>query len=240
MKKRAFLISLIILLSVLILALIVVFTYPYIKNYFNKEKKVLNQYEVLNRDKLVLKENPTNENNEIENKTIEEKEIKTQENIKKIETSTDNKVEKVTYKIKNTTEDKFFAKGSSFDDIDFNALGEYVSKEEKEYRYSIIKNLKIKTVIIDYLTQGNGISHEFYKVAYKEKMIPAKILDQLIESKEFRDLIPKKYLKKEKIITLKSGEKIEFPNQKISELLFLWCEGRLTPIQKAWQTKAIK
>ncbi|HOJ64217.1 MAG TPA: hypothetical protein PLE45_07325 [Spirochaetota bacterium] len=123
----------------------------------------------------------------------------------------------------------------------FHSNGEYVSEEEYKYRVSLVNNLQIKTVVIDSLTKGNGVSQEFYKVVYQNKMIPAKILDEIVESKEFRSLIPEKYLKDEiKIKGLPSGEKIVFKNEDIKNLLILWTKGKLTPFQKAWLTKAEK
>ncbi|MCK4798426.1 MAG: hypothetical protein KAT05_13685 [Spirochaetes bacterium] len=132
-----------------------------------------------------------------------------------------------------------YSKGSNLPDQSFNSLGEYISEEEKQYRITLIKNLIIKTIVIDNLTKGNGISQEFFKVAYIEKMIPAKILEQIVESKEFRNLMPKKYLKKEiKTKGLAKGETVKFKSNDIKDILILWSLGRLTPIQKAWVVKA--
>ena len=96
-------------------------------------------------------------------------------------------------------------------------------------------------MIIDKLTKGNGISQEFFKVEYIDKMIPAKVLEDVVESKEFRNLIPEKFRKDEiKLKGLTKGEKVVFNNQNIKNLLILWSQGRLTPIQKAWKVKAEK
>lgn len=123
----------------------------------------------------------------------------------------------------------------------FHSFGEYISKEEYNYRVSLIKNLRIKTVIIDYLTKGNGVSQEFFRVVYKENMIPVKILEKIVESKEFRELIPSKYLKDEiKIKGLEKGESIVFTNENIKKLLILWSKSALTPYQKIWLTNAEK
>lgn len=123
----------------------------------------------------------------------------------------------------------------------FHSSGEYISDEEHQYRLSLVNNLIIKTVIIDSLTNGNGVSQEFYKVVYQSNMIPAKILEEIVESKEFRKLIPSKYLKEEiKIKGLPDGEKIVFKNSDIRDLLIIWTKGKLTPFQKAWVTKAEK
>lgn len=136
---------------------------------------------------------------------------------------------------------KFYAKGSDLPDQDFDSYGEYISDEEYKYRVELIRNLNIKTIVIDSLSTSNGISQEFYKVAYINKMIPSKILDKIVESKEFRNLIPQKFIKKEnKITILKKGEKVVFLNTKIRDLLILWSQGRLSPIQKAWKVSAVK
>ncbi|HNZ28199.1 MAG TPA: hypothetical protein PLG34_01340 [Spirochaetota bacterium] len=121
----------------------------------------------------------------------------------------------------------------------FHSYGEYISAEEYKYRLALINNLKLKTVAVDSITKGNGISQEFYKIAYNEKMIPAKPLQDIVESKEFRDLIPKSYLAiEDKISVLKKGESITFKNEDLKNLLLLWSQGKLTPIQKAWKVKA--
>jgi hypothetical protein len=140
----------------------------------------------------------------------------------------------------NKTE-KIYAKGSNLKDQNFHSLGEFVSDEESQYRYSLIRNLRLKTVVINSITKGNGVSQEYFKVAYQNNMIPAKILIQLVESKEFRNLIPKKYLTREfEMSGFKNGESVEFKNIEIKNLLEEWCAGRLTPVQKAWSTKAEK
>jgi len=132
-------------------------------------------------------------------------------------------------------------KGSGLKDQEFHSLGEFVSDEEASYRKSLVKNLRIKTIRIDKITKGNGVSQEYYKVAYQYEMIPAKILEQLVESKEFRTLIPKKYLTKEfEVIGFKANEFVEFKNTDIKSLLKEWCLGRLSPVQKAWQVKAVR
>ena len=121
----------------------------------------------------------------------------------------------------------------------FHSYGEYISAEEYKYRLALINNLKIKTVAVDSITKGNGISQEFYKIAYNEKMIPAKALGDIVESKEFRDLIPKNLLAiEDKISVLKKGESITFKNEDLKNLLLLWSQGKLTPIRKAWKVKA--
>ena len=145
------------------------------------------------------------------------------------------------YTANKSDDTKIYGKGSSLPDVSFDAQGEYVSNEEYQYRLSLIRNLTIKSVVIDKLTKGNGVSQEFFKVVYKEKMIPAKILDEIVESKEFRELIPVKYRDLEnKTTELKKGEKVAFNNKSIRELLILWSLGRLTPVQKAWKVKAEK
>lgn len=126
----------------------------------------------------------------------------------------------------------------SFTEQNFHSLGEYVSFDEKEYRFELINRLSINTVVIDKLSRGNGISHEFFKVAYQTNMIPAKILIDIVESKEFRDLIPAEYLKKEISTQLKDGEKVVFTASAVRNLLVLWGEGKLTPYQKVWLVKA--
>ena len=134
-----------------------------------------------------------------------------------------------------------YAKGSNLPNQTFDSLGEYVSNDDYNYRVSIIKSLSIKTIVINKLTPGNGISQEYFKVCYLTKMIPAKILGELVESKEFRNLIPRKFLSDEiKIKGLKNGDSVKIPNDKIKDLLILWTLGRLSPVQKAWKVKAVK
>lgn len=118
----------------------------------------------------------------------------------------------------------------------FHSLGEYVSADELKYRSELIGKLTINTIVIDKLSKGNGISQEFFRVAYVEKMIPSKVLRDIVESKEFRDLIPSQYLNKEGAIAkvLAPGEKVTFNAFAIKNLLELWSEGKLTPVQKAW------
>ena len=118
----------------------------------------------------------------------------------------------------------------------FHSLGEYVSAEELQYRSELIGKLTINTIVIDKLSKGNGISQEFFRVAYVEKMIPSKVLRDIVESKEFRDLIPAQYLNNEgkTAKVLSAGEKVTFNAFAIKNLLELWSEGKLTPVQKAW------
>jgi hypothetical protein len=118
----------------------------------------------------------------------------------------------------------------------FHSLGEYVSADELKYRSELIGKLTINTIVIDKLSKGNGISQEFFRVAYVEKMIPSKVLRDIVESKEFRDLIPAQYLSKEGATAkvLAEGEKVTFNAFAIKNLLELWSEGKLTPVQKAW------
>ncbi len=118
----------------------------------------------------------------------------------------------------------------------FHSLGEYVSADELKYRSELIGKLTINTIVIDKLSKGNGISQEFFRVAYVEKMIPSKVLRDIVESKEFRDLIPAQYLNKEGATAkvLAEGEKVTFNAFAIKNLLELWSEGKLTPVQKAW------
>ena len=130
--------------------------------------------------------------------------------------------------------------GFTFDkNRDFHSYGQYVSADEYKYRLAVINNLKIKTIVIDAVSHGNGISQEYYKVAYNANMIPAKILDEVVTSKEFRSLIPKQYLDiEEKMAAFPKGGKVTFSNTDMKELLILWSQGKLTPTQKAWQVKA--
>jgi len=122
----------------------------------------------------------------------------------------------------------------------FHSLGEFVSGDEKDYRYNLINKLSVNTIVIDKLSKGNGVSHEFFKVAYQTNMIPAKVLIDIVESKEFRDLIPKPILKRESAIQLSIGEKVVFSASAIKNLLILWGEGKLTPVQKVWIVGAEK
>lgn len=130
--------------------------------------------------------------------------------------------------------------GFTFDkERDFHSYGQYISADEYKYRLAVINNLKIKTIVIDAVSAGNGISQEYYKVAYNEKMIPAKILDEIITSKEFRSLIPKQYLDIEnKLAKFPKDGKVSFNNNDIKQLLILWSQGKLTPTQKAWSVNA--
>jgi len=158
-----------------------------------------------------------------------------------------NKISKTEFKenanyfvLSDNSQDGSFGKGSNLVTQEFHSLGEHVSEEEYNYRLSLIKDLKIKTVVIDSITTGNGVSQEYYKIVFKTKMIPAKVMDNVIISKEFRELIPKKYLTKEvEISGLKNGEKIVFKNSEIRDILIKWSLGRLTPIEKAWESKAL-
>lgn len=123
-----------------------------------------------------------------------------------------------------------------FSGQNFHSLGEFVSPEEKNYRLELIDDLTISTIVIDRLSKGNGISQEFYKVAFKSNMIPSKVLKDIVESSEFRSLIPEKMLKKEGRTAndLKNGETVVFSGSAIENLLILWSAGKLTPVQKAW------
>jgi hypothetical protein len=184
------------------------------------------------------------QNNIDENKT----EIKNEPEKIKNETEKTNKQEPE--KVKNTNQkviteniekEKIYAKGSNLPDQKFHSFGEYITIEEMKYRKELVKNLKIKTIVIDKLTKGNGISQEYFKIAYLNKMIPAKILEVIVESEEFRDLIPKKFLTDEvKIKGLSKGSAVIIKNESIIEILDLWTLGRLTPVQKAWSVHAIK
>jgi hypothetical protein len=134
-----------------------------------------------------------------------------------------------------------YGKGSNVKDFDFHSYGEFVSDEEKQYRVTLIKNLKIKTIVVNSVTKGNGISQEYYKIAYMTKMIPAKILDVLVESKEFRELIPAKYRSNEFTTNgFKKGESVQFKNTDVIRLLNDWSLGKLSPVSKAWKVKAEK
>ncbi|MBN2544952.1 MAG: hypothetical protein JXB50_04080 [Spirochaetes bacterium] len=247
--NKSLIIVLSVLLTLIVIAIAIIILQSDIINFINnneflsnylkiEDKTHENDYQLINKDKILYIDNEITDlttdmkKDDIFISDIEEDELKKYvlKNGKLYE-----KKSKYTYK-------SFFSnKGSDFDSINFNALGEYVSSEEREYRYNIVKGLKVKTIIIDHITKGNGISQEYYKVAYKTNMIPSKILDQLVESKEFRDLIPRQYLNTEnKLSTLKKGQKIKFTNSDISELLILWCNGRLSPVRKAWETKAVR
>jgi hypothetical protein len=137
--------------------------------------------------------------------------------------------------------EKVYGKGSNIKDFDFHSYGEFVSDEEKTYRISLIRNLKIKTIVVNSVTKGNGISQEYYRIAYKTNMIPAKILDVIVESKEFRELIPAKYKTEEfSIKGFQKGEFVQFKNTDMLRLLDEWSIGRLTPVSKAWKVKAEK
>jgi hypothetical protein len=136
-------------------------------------------------------------------------------------------------------ERKTYSKGSSLPDQDFDSYGEYVSAEEYQYRISLIQGLTIKTVVINRLTAGNGVSQEFFRVVYINKMIPARILEEIVESKEFRNLIPRRFLTDEvRTRGLGDNNSIRFENEDIRQLLLLWSLGRLTPFDKAWRVKA--
>lgn len=152
--------------------------------------------------------------------------------------------EKYNYADEKFAQNNAVAKNSEFhiemNQQNFHSLGEYVSAEELEYRLELIGKLTINTIVIDKLSKGNGISQEFFRVAYVENMIPSKVLKDIVESKEFRDLIPSQYLNKEGKTTnvLPQGEKVTFNAVAIKNLLELWSEGKLTPVQKAWAVGA--
>lgn len=267
MNSKVIIPILIYILLVIIAITTIIFIFYY--NPFTKEMTPKNTYNTIrsNIEKLQMKDQieqtqlaKTDElSNEDNIKKVQpEKEIPLDKNKtvnEKIKTGIDEEVEKK-YQIQGKKENivktdktKYtkipakvsYSKGSGLPDQTFDSYGEYISQEEYNYRLTLIKNLAIKTVIIDKLTKGNGISQEFFKVAYINKMIPAKILEDIVESKEFRELIPEKYRKDEiKLKGLSKGEKVVFNNQYIKNLLILWSQGRLTPIQKAWKVKAEK
>ncbi|OHD16020.1 MAG: hypothetical protein A2086_04870 [Spirochaetes bacterium GWD1_27_9] len=205
----------------------------YVK-YIPSEKQQVNVNTVKNKDittdteKILQKKEILKEKKIVENKIIQDKISEKKFENKKIK------------KIIDITTDTY-VKDLNLPNQNFHSFGEYISQEESRYRISLIKNLKIKTIIINSLTKNNGVTQEFYRIVYSTKMIPAKILDQIVESKEFRDLIPKKYLSKEvEFGGLKKGEYIKFKNTDIKNILIQWTQGRLTPIQKAWEVKAEK
>lgn len=186
----------------------------------------------------------------VSNKKTEKKEVKDipqKQNIteKKVVTKKSEDMQKISNTKKSNPEVKkviyreegkaYVFKQADFSSQNFDSLGEYISKDEYQYRTELVKNLTIKTIVVNSLTKGNGISQEFFKIAFENKMIPAKILEVLIESKEFRDLIPEESLKYERKISDKEFDRpVRFENSEIRELLLLWCKGQLTPIQKAW------
>lgn len=123
----------------------------------------------------------------------------------------------------------------------FDSLGEYVSSSERAYRQQLIGSLDIHTIVIDCLSEKNGISQEFFKIVYLRKMIPAKILEKVVESKEFRTLIPPDYLVREQALgRLKNGDFVVFRKSELKRLLDIWCHGQLTPVRKAWTVGAEK
>ncbi len=119
----------------------------------------------------------------------------------------------------------------------FHAIGEFITEDEYNFRVSLIRSLSIRTVVIDSLTPGNGIAQEFYRTVYMSEMIPAKILDQIVESSQFRSLIPERYLSNESNARLNNGDRVTFGNNEIKDLLILWSMGRLIPYQKAWLSR---
>lgn len=250
----------ILIVIIAITAIILFFYYKPFENFFKKK----NSYYTIqaNIDKLYLKEqkkekyaskpeDSTEDSKSVKQATLEEKKSTSDskdiiQNKNQKQSQTEKQVSKAKYvkdvsNIKQATKKEIYAKGSSLPDQSFDSYGEYISSEEYNYRLTLIKNLIVKSVIIDKLTTGNGISQEFFKVVYLNKMIPSKILEEIVESKEFRDLIPSKFRKNEiKINGLSKGETVTFNNKNIKKLLILWSHGRLTPIQKAWKVKAEK
>lgn len=250
MKSKAIIPILIYILLVIIAITVIIFIFyynPFADSFisYNTYNKIQSNIDMLQNQKDTAElSKPKDVTDDIKTTPLTDK--KAPEEIKKdiekskskyqVQSQIDNKgkPEKITYT-------KTYSKGSSIPDQTFDSYGEYISEEEYNYRLALIKNLTIKNVIIDRLTKGNGISQEFFKVVYIDKMIPAKILDDLVESKEFRNLIPEKYRKNEiKTKGLAKGEKVVFNNQSIKDLLILWSQGRLTPVQKAWEVKAEK
>ncbi len=259
-----------ILLVIIAITVVILFFYYKPFDIFFKKNNTYNKIEA-NIDKLYIKEqkkeeqvaepkDTTSDSKLTKNAPLEEKKFKsegyknqtdTQKKYQKEEQllkkiSDTGKTQEVLNKQQVTKKNSIptketYAKGSSLPDQSFDSYGEYISPEEYYYRLTLIKNLNIKTVIIDDLTKGNGISQEFFKVVYMDKMIPSKILEEIVESKEFRNLIPAKFRKEEiKTKGLVKGESVTFKNQSIKNLLILWIHGRLTPIQKAWKVKAEK
>jgi hypothetical protein len=63
----------------------------------------------------------------------------------------------------------------------------------------------------------------------------------LVESKEFRELIPLKFRSKEFSINgFKKGDSVKFKNTDVISLLNDWSLGKLSPVSKAWKVKAEK
>ena len=181
----------------LIILLLGIFQFKWFDKYFENK----NNYQILTENL-----NKMNEKNVIEkNQSTETKETKT-ENKTEVKTNEPKIISKPELKEKTTqitqaipSQEKnqknkiyIYAKGSNLPNQTFDSLGEYVSNDDYNYRVSIIKSLNIKTIVINKLTPGNGISQEYFRVCYLTKMIPAKILSELVESKEFRNLIPEK------------------------------------------------
>ena len=194
--------------------------------------------EPVKNDKNIISENVLLRN-------LNDNESKEEKDINNEKTDSDKKESAVSVKkivvIKKTNANGIYAKGSNVKDFNFHSYGEFVSDEEKEYRKSLIENLKIKTIVINSVTKGNGISQEYYRIAYQTDMIPAKILDVLVESKEFREMIPEKYRTNEfSMKGFKKGENVKFKNSDIIRLLYDWSLGKLTPVSKAWKVKAEK
>jgi hypothetical protein len=227
----------------LIILLLGIFQFKWFDKYFENK----NNYQVLTENLKLMNEKKEAEKNQTEETKEQTKETKTE-----VKTNEIKKTIKPELKEKSSltpmTQDKniknkiyIYAKGSNLPNQTFDSLGEYVSNDDYNYRVTIIKSLNIKTVVINKLTPGNGISQEYFRVCYLAKMIPAKILTEVVESKEFRNLIPKKFLSDEvKTKGLKNGDSVKIPNDKIKDLLLLWTLGRLSPVQKAWKVKAVK
>lgn len=169
---------------------------------------------------------------------LEESTVKAPDEVKE-NSPTKSEPEKVTLHKREQLPQKVKSIPSSITDEKFNTWGEYLSREERDYRAMVVNKLKIKTVVIDHLSPGNGVSQEFFKVAYRTKMIPPRILEELVESREFRELIPAKYLKRERaLLDIKKGLYIKLDKKSLEMLLATWSRGELTPIQKAWAVGA--
>lgn len=244
-KKSLFIIlSLLLIISISSVFLVGIFHFGWFKN--NKENNYTIYIPKLTKTQSTtdMTKKYSSEKKDITDSIIDlsgdQKILKNKKESKDLKYTLNSKTQNQIFTKKENSDDSSFGKGSNLNSQEFHSLGELITEEEHKYRLSLVNNLKIKTVIIDSITKGNGVSQEYYKVVYKTNMIPAKILNDIINTKEFRKLIPNKYLSKEfELSGLKKGERITFKNSDIKNILIQWTLGRLTPIEKAWESKAL-
>ena len=229
------------------------------KNSYTKLDNTVDKNEIVKRDEIIKRDDKeedakivlSKDNKEIPDKVSNEKsELNTKE-IKDNKKEDVKKIDKIYININNDNpslanynykaKSDYDFKDGVKDETNFHSLGDYVSREEYEYRVSLIKELKIKTIVIDSLKKGNNVQDEYFYIAYSKKMIPSKVLSEIVESNEFRKLIPEKYLLNNiRENGLDKGDSVVIKNKDLKDLLILWSLGKLSPVEKAVTVGAVK